>query len=80
MRKKSLLETNPFLKDPAMRMRIIETVTVSSSSIEGVHVAAEQAIKNVAKIETLFSAARASRPGKNRSENPLHRRIVTIQA
>ena len=57
MPKKSLLETNPFLKDPAVRMRIIETVTVSSSSIEGVHVAAEQAIKNVAKTKTVFSAA-----------------------
>ncbi len=49
MSKKSLLETNPFLKDPAIRIKIVETVTVSSSSIEGVHVAAEQAIKNVAR-------------------------------
>jgi hypothetical protein len=60
MSKKSLLETNPFLKDPALRMKIVETVTVSSSSIEGVHVAAEQAIKNVAKAKTAFSAAHAS--------------------
>ncbi len=52
-----MLETNPFLKDPDMRMRIVETVTVSSSSIEGVHVAAEQAIKIVAKMKTAFSAA-----------------------
>ena len=59
MSKKSLLETNPFLKDPALRMKIVETVTVSSSSIEGVHVAAEQAIKNVAKTKTAFSAAHA---------------------
>ncbi|HXX81617.1 MAG TPA: hypothetical protein VEI46_08705 [Thermodesulfovibrionales bacterium] len=58
MSKKSLLETNPFLKDPAMRMQIVETVTVSSSSIEGVHMAAEQAIKNVARTKTAFSAAR----------------------
>ena len=47
MNKKSLLETNPYLKDPAMRMKIVETVTISSSSIEGVHVAAKKAIKNV---------------------------------
>lgn len=59
MSKKSLLETNPFLKDPALRMKIVETVTVSSSSIEGVHAAAEQAIRNVAKAKTAFSAAHA---------------------
>jgi hypothetical protein len=59
MSKKSLLKANPFLKDPALRMKIVETVTVSSSSIEGVHAAAEQAIKNVAKTKTTFSAAHA---------------------
>jgi hypothetical protein len=59
MSKKSLLETNPFLKDPEMRMQIVKTVTVSSSSIEGVHAAAEQAIRNVTKTKTAFSAARA---------------------
>jgi hypothetical protein len=60
MSKKSLLETNPFLKDPALRMKIVETITVSSSSIEGVHAAAKRAIKNVAKRKTAFSAAHAS--------------------
>jgi len=59
MSKKSLLETNPFLKDPAMRMQIIETVTVSSSSVEGVHVAAKQAMKNVTKSKMAASAADA---------------------
>ncbi len=59
MSKRSLLETNPFLKDPDTRIKIVETVTVSSSSIEGVHVAAEQAIKNVAEMKTAFSAAHA---------------------
>lgn len=44
MRDKSLLYTNPYLKDPEKRKEIIKTVTVSSSSIEGVHAAAEQAI------------------------------------
>ena len=57
MSKKSLLETNPYLKDPKMRMRIIEIVTLSSSSIEGVHAAAEQAMKNLTKAETAASAA-----------------------
>lgn len=59
MSKKSLLETNPFLKDPKMRMQIIEIVTVSSSSIEGVHAAAEQAMKNVTKAKTAASAVHA---------------------
>jgi hypothetical protein len=59
MSKKSLLKTNPFLKDPAQRMKIVETVTVSSSSIEGIHSAAEQAMKNIAKTKTAFSAAHA---------------------
>jgi hypothetical protein len=59
MSKKSLLETNPYLRDPELRMKIIETVTVSSSSIEGVHAAAEQAINNVAKTKTAVSAAHA---------------------
>jgi hypothetical protein len=59
MRRKSLLETNPFLRDPALRMKIVETVTVSSSSIEGVQAAAEQAMKNVARTKTAFSAAHA---------------------
>ncbi|PIP70409.1 MAG: hypothetical protein COZ31_07480 [Nitrospirae bacterium CG_4_10_14_3_um_filter_44_29] len=59
MPKKSLLETNPFLKDRKMRMQIIETVTISSSSVEGVHAAAKQAIKNVAKTKMAISAADA---------------------
>lgn len=63
MSKKSLLETNPFLKDPEMRMKIVETVTVSSSSIEGVHAAAEQAIKNVTKtISAVHTCVLSSKP------------------
>lgn len=49
MSKKSLLETNIYLKDPQKRQQIIETVTVSSSSIEGVQTAAEQAIFKLVK-------------------------------
>ncbi len=60
MSKKSLLETNPFLKDPEIRRQIIETVTLSSSAIEGIHAPARQAVKNVSKAKTVFSAALAS--------------------
>ena len=59
MSKKSLLETNPYLKDPETRKQIVETVTVSSSAIEGVQAAAEQAMKNISKHKTAFSAADA---------------------
>lgn len=59
MSKKSLLETNLFLKDAEMRMQIIDTVTVSSASVEGIHAAAEQAMKNIAKAKTAASAAHA---------------------
>ncbi len=69
MTKKSLLETNPFLKDPETRMKIVETVTVSSTAIEGVQAAAEQAIKNVTKTKTAFSVAHAcASSGKERKQ------------
>jgi len=38
MKKKSLLETNPYLKDPELRKYLIEQFVASSSAIEGVHV------------------------------------------
>lgn len=50
MRDRSLLYTNIYLTDPKKRQEIIETVAVSSSSIEGVHAAAEQAIFKIIKI------------------------------
>lgn len=45
--KKSLIETNPFLKDPETRKEIIETVTVSSAAVEGTKKSAEKAIEKV---------------------------------
>jgi len=50
------MKTNIYLADPAKRQQIIETVTVSSSAIEGVHAAARQAIFRVVKV------AKARRP------------------
>lgn len=37
MPKKSLIETNPYLKDPEVRAYLIERFVVSSTAIEGVH-------------------------------------------
>ncbi len=66
MKKKSLLQTNPFLKDPKTRQNIIETVVTSSSSIEGVHAAAERALLNVSKRETATWAVASSSSSKKR--------------
>jgi hypothetical protein len=38
MRKKSLLETNPYLKDPELRDALIKQFVASSTAIEGVHI------------------------------------------
>ena len=35
-RKKPLSETNPYLKDPAMRKKLIEQSAVSSCGVEGI--------------------------------------------
>lgn len=49
MKDKSLLNTNPHLKDPKKRQQIIETVVVSSSSIEGIHIADEKVLRKIIK-------------------------------
>jgi len=36
MRKKSLLETNPYLKDPELRKALLELSAASSTAVEGV--------------------------------------------
>ncbi len=36
MRKKSLKETNPYLKDPALRKALIDQTVSSSTAVEGV--------------------------------------------
>lgn len=39
--KKSLLETNPYLKDPEMRKKLLRRSAISSSAIEGIYVTEE---------------------------------------
>jgi hypothetical protein len=41
--KKSLLETNPYLKDPAERKRLMRRSLVSSFAIEGIYLKEESA-------------------------------------
>jgi hypothetical protein len=46
---KSLIETNPYLKNPAKRKGLFITTVSSSTAIEGIHAAVEQAIKEPKK-------------------------------
>mgnify|MGYP002153768535 CR=1 FL=1 len=39
--KKSLLETNPYLKDPEMRKKMMRRSIISSSAIEGIYITEE---------------------------------------
>jgi len=39
--KKSLLETNPYLKDPEMRRKMLRRSIISSSAIEGIYITEE---------------------------------------
>ena len=39
--KKSLLETNPYLKDPEMRKKMFRRHIISSSAIEGIYITEE---------------------------------------
>lgn len=39
--KKSLLETNPYLKDPEMRKKLMRRSIISSSAIEGIYITEE---------------------------------------
>ena len=49
MRIKSLKDTNPYLKDPAMRKKGLWITVSSSSAIEGVRVAKKKVMEKVAK-------------------------------
>ncbi len=49
MKKKSLLETNPYLKDPELRDALIKQFTASSSAIEGVHIKVPKLSKKLIK-------------------------------
>jgi hypothetical protein len=38
MKRKSLKETNPYLKDPKLRAALIKQFVASSTAIEGIHI------------------------------------------
>ncbi|HXE95842.1 MAG TPA: hypothetical protein VN642_05525 [Dongiaceae bacterium] len=62
--KKSLLETNPYLKDPAERKRLMRRSLVSSFAIEGIVLKEEPAGSVKEDLQT-FTAG--SRPASARS-------------
>lgn len=61
--KKTLLDTNPYLKDPEQRKRLLRRSLVSSFAIEGIHLKEEAA--GVVKEETpVFNARRPAKSGR----------------
>lgn len=65
MKKKSLLETNPYLKDPELRAALIERFVATSTAIEGVHIKvpklSKKLIKKMREIEAAREAQNKSR-------------------
>ena len=61
MRKKALLETNPYLKDPEVRAFLIEQFVASSTAIEGVHIKYPKLTKEIKKKMREIAIARQSR-------------------
>jgi hypothetical protein len=60
--KKPLLETNPYLKDPEQRKRLLRRSLVSSFAIEGIHLKEEEA--GVVKEDTpAFNTRKPARSG-----------------
>ncbi len=57
MKKKSLLETNPYLKDPELRAALIEQFVASSTAIEGVHIKIPKLSKKLIKKMREIAAA-----------------------
>ena len=61
--KKSLLKTNPYLKDPDQRKRLLRRSLVSSFAVEGIDL--KETVAGVVKEETLdFKTRRTSTSGQ----------------
>jgi hypothetical protein len=61
--KKSLLETNPYLKDPAQRKKLLRRSLVSSFAIEGIYLKEESA-DSVKEDSPSFTARKRSRSAR----------------
>jgi hypothetical protein len=60
--KKSLLETNPYLKDPELRKRLIRRSVVSSFAVEGI-ILKEDGTGSVKEDTPIFKVRRSSTTG-----------------
>jgi len=61
MSKKSLKQTNPYLKDPELRKFLIERSVASSTAIEGVHVKYPKFTKELKKKMRDIAAAQEAK-------------------
>ena len=79
MENKPLIETNPYLKDPAKRQATFSITVSSLTAIEGVYAAVTKEIKAVRNLLNLSSSLN---PPESKAyhgiENLLHRFIVVV--
>lgn len=66
MKKKSLMETNPYLKDPKKRKAMFYTTVSSSTAIEGIHIAVKKAIRAVDESGKISILSESAASGKSR--------------
>lgn len=62
MKKKSLKETSPYLKDPLLREELILRSVISSSAVEGIRPSKE----DVARLKELAAIRKAKQSDKNK--------------
>ncbi len=62
MKKKSLKETNPYLKDPLLREELILRSVISSSAVEGLRPSRE----DMARLKELAAIRKAKQSNKNK--------------
>ena len=61
MKKKSLIETNPYLKDPRERWERFITATTSSSAVEDIHIDSKDILDEYEKRVGAISPSEAKR-------------------
>lgn len=61
MHKKSLLETNPYLKDPKQKWERIFTAVTTSSAVESIHIDSRDVLKEYEKRVGTISPSEAKR-------------------
>lgn len=65
MSTKPLIETNPYLRDPSQRKKLLYSTAVSSTAIEGVHVAVAKEIKAIKESQELIISDESEESGES---------------